>query len=633
MSAARDKLLDVYNSELAFIRELGGEFARDFGKVAHRLDLQTFKCEDPYVERLLEGFAFLAARVRLKIDDEYATFAQSLLQIVFPHLLPPTPSMAVVRFEPKLDEGRLEGGYRLQRGTKLHAVMRRGEPTSCQFTTASDIDLWPIALTRADYLPTPTALSSAAIPGRQGSKAAISLRFEAKGGFNFSDMPIDQLRLFLSGGGAIAGRIYERLVAHGTRVVLRDANNPASGVVLGPDTIRQVGFADDEALLPYDHRSFQGYRLLHEYFALPERFLFVDLVGLQTAMRSISSKSLEIIVLLDEDDEELESYVDASRFELFCSPAINLFEMDLDRVLLNTKDPEFHVVPNKPQPVDFEIYDLLKVQGIGRNAEPLMTFEPFYKINHRGASDKENAYYAIRREPRLVRKSRDPAGRLGSYRGSEVFLSLVDAKEAPYPNELRQLAIKARCTNRDLPARLAVGAGKTDFTLKSGAPVASIRAVAGPTLPRESIATDRTAWQMISQLSLNYLSIGGADQHGSREEERSAAALSELLSIYARCSGAESDRDDIGILGVKTEPIVSKLPIKGPMVFGRGIKVDLTFDDAKFEGSSFFLLGAVLERFLARYVSLNSFTQTSVNSNERGNVIQWPARHGRRQIL
>lgn len=633
MSAARDKLLDIYNGELAFIRELGGEFARDFGKVAHRLDLQTFKCEDPYVERLLEGFAFLAARVRQKIDDEYSTFAQSLLQIVFPHLLPPTPSMAVVRFEPKLDEGRLEEGYRLERGTKLHAVMRRGETTSCQFTTASDVELWPITLNRADYLATPTALSSAAIPGRQGSKAAISLRFEAQGSFSFKDMPIERLRLFLSGGGAIAGKIYERLIAHGKRVVLRDPDQPASSVVLGPETIRQGGFADDEALLPYDNRSFQGYRLLHEYFALPERFLFVDLVDLQTAMRGITGKTLEIVILLDDEDEELEGYVDRSRFELFCAPAINLFEMDLDRVLLNTREPEFHLVPSKPQPVDFEIYDLQQVQGIGRNAEPVASFEPFYRVDHRSAPAKEKAYYAIRREPRLVRQKRDPAGRLGSYRGSEVFLSLVDGKEAPYPHDLRQLAIKARCTNRDLPSRLSLGIGKTDFTLKSGAPVASIRAVAGPTMPRESIATDRTAWQMISQLSLNYLSIGSADPSDPKEEAKSAAALTELMSIYARCSGAANARDDMGILGVRTEPMVSKLPIKGPIVFGRGIKVDVTFDDAKFEGSSAFLLGAVLERFLARYVSLNSFTQTTIDTKERGTVIQWPVRHGRRQTL
>ncbi len=633
MSLARDRLLDLYNGELAFIRELGSEFARDFGKVAHRLDLQTFKCEDPYVERLLEGFAFLAARVRLKIDDEYATFAQSLMQIVFPHLLPPTPSMAVVRFEPKLDEGRMEEGYRLARGTKLHGVMRRGDSTACQFTTSSDVDLWPIKLTDAAYLSTPAALSSAAIPDRQGFKAALSFRFEAKGGFDFADMPIDRLRLFLSGGGTVAGRIYERLIAHGKRVVLRDPSKPSSSVVLGPDTIRQVGFEDDDALLPYDHRSFQGYRLLHEYFALPERFLFVDLVQIQSAMRSMASRSLDIIVLLDEGDEALDGYVDASRFDLFCSPAINLFEMDVDRVLLNTKDPEFHVVPSKPQPVDFEIYDLQQVEGIGRNAEPMMSFEPFYKFNHRSVSSKERAFYALRREPRLVKHKRDPAGRLGSYRGSEVFLSLVDGHEAPYSHDLRQLAIKARCTNRDLPMRLAIGIGKTDFTLKSGAPVASIRAVADPTPPRESIATGRAAWQMISQLSLNYLSIGGSQIGGVEEEAHSAAALAELLSIYARSCGARCDRDTMGILGVKTEPMISKLPVKGPIVFGRGVNIDVTFDDTTFGGSGFFLLGAVLERFLARYVSLNSFTRTSINSKERGTVIQWPVRHGRRQTL
>lgn len=633
MSSARDKLLSLYNSELTFIKEMGGEFARDFGKVAHRLDLQTFSCEDPYVERLLEGFAFLAARVRLKIDDEFSTFTQSLLQIVFPHLLPPTPSMAMVRFEPKLEEGGLEEGYRIERGTKLHAAMRRGEPTACQFTTASDVELWPIVLAKAEYLPTPTALSSAGLPGRQGAVAAISLRFEAKGGFNFADLPIDRLRLFLAGGGALPGQIYERLMAHTCHVVVRNAADRTTSTMLGPDVIHQAGFADDEALLPYDRRSFQGYRLLHEYFALPDRFSFIDLAGLKNAVQRCAGKALDVVILLDEGDDRLEGHVDAARFALFCTPAINLFEMDLDRVLVTNKEPEFHVVPNRPRPIDFEVYDILQVLGIGRQAEPLMTFKPFYKVNHQIDPAKEHAYYSIRREPRLVRQNRDPADRLGNYRGSEAYISLVDAKEAPYPHELRQLAIRARCTNRDLPTRLAVGIGSTDFTLRTGAPVASIRAVVGPTPPRESIASDQIAWQMLSQLSLNYLSIGGAGEAGMSSDAENAAALTELLSIYARANGVKNGRDDQGIGGVNAEPVTSKMPIKGPIVFGRGLKVDVTFDDGWFEGRSFFLLGAVLERFFARYVSMNAFTQTTIRSKERGNVMQWPARIGRRQML
>ena len=633
MSLARDKLLELYNSELTFIKEMGGEFARDFGKVAHRLDLQTFSCEDPYVERLLEGFAFLSARVRLKLDDEFSTFTQSLLQIVFPHLLPPTPSMAVVRFEPKLDEGDLQKGYRIERGTALHGAMRRGESTACQFTTASDVELWPIALTSVDYLPTPTALSGAAVPNRRGAAAALAFRFEAKGGFNFADLPIDRLRLYLAGGGALPGRIYERLVAHGQHVVVRDATDRGISTTLGPETIRQAGFADDEALLPYDRRSFQGYRLLHEYFALPERFAFIDLVGLKRAVQRCKGSTLEIIVPFDEGDEDLEGYVDAQRFSLFCAPAINLFEMDLDRVLVTTKDPEFHVVPNRPRPIDFEIYDILNVQGIGRQAEPIMTFRPFYKVNHRIDPANEHAYYALRREPRLVKSSRDPADRLGNYRGSEAFISLVDAKEAPYRHDLRQLAIKARCTNRDLPTRLAVGIGKTDFSLRTGAPVAAIRAVAGPTPPRESIATDQIAWQMLSQLSLNYLSVGSAGETDEASQARNAAALTELLSVYERANGAKNGRDEQRIIAVGAEPVTSRMPIKGPIVFGRGLNVTVTFDDDRFEGSSFFLLGAILDRFFARYVSMNSFTQTTIRSMERGNVMRWPARTGRRQAL
>ena len=633
MSTARDKLLDVYNSELTYIQEMGAEFARDFGKIAHRLDLRTFQCEDPYVERLLEGFAFLAARVRLKIDDEYSTFTQSLMQIVFPHLLPPTPSMTIVSFEPKLDEGGLDQGYSIERGAKLHAAMRRGDATACQFTTASDVELWPIAIEKADYLPTPNAVSSAGIQSRNGAQAAIRLRLEAKGGFNFADLPIDQLRLFLAGGGGLPGVIYESLVGHGKQVILRDAADSMTATALGSDAIRQAGFDDAEALLPYDFRSFQGYRLLHEYFAMPDRYLFVDLVGLKDAVRRCAGRAMEIVILLDEGNDDLEGYVDAERFALFCCPAINLFEMDLDRVLLNTKDAEFHLVPSRPRPIDFEIYDIIQVDGIGRQAEPIMAFKPFYKVNHRIDPAKEHAYYSLRREPRLVKSQRDPADRLGSYRGSEVYISLVDAKEAPYPHDLRQLAVRARCTNRDLPTRLAAGIGSTDFSLRTGAPVRSIRARVGPTLPRESIATDKVAWQMLSQLSLNYLSIGATSDGQDLEASKNAAALTELLSIYARANGVNGRDVDQGILSVRSEQITTKMPIAGPIVFGRGLGVDVTIDDTKFEGASIFLLGAVLERFFARYVSMNAFTQTTIHSSERRNVMQWPARVGKRQTL
>ncbi len=629
MSQARERLLERYNSELGFVREMGGEFASEFGKIARRLELREFECRDPYVERLLEGFAFLAARVRLKVEEEFPNFTQYLMQVVHPHMLAPTPSMAVVQLQPKLDEGSLEEGYVVPRGTALSSVMRRGEQTACQFTTSSDVALWPISITDAEYLPTTAALTSLGVQGARGAKAGVRLTLKTSLDLPFSALPLDSLRLFIRGAEGLPSQIYERLVAHGVRVVVRPAGSRSVGHVIdGREAIRPVGFADEEALLPYGPRSFQGYRLLHEYFAMPQRYMFVDLINIRPGLREYHGQELEIFVLFDEADRALEGNVDKTRFALFCTPVINLFEMRLDRVFLNDREPELHVVPNRVKPLDYEIFDILKVAGIGTSAKTEMTFQPFYAVHDRTDLMAERAYYALRREPRLVtRKRRSANDRLTDYVGGEVYISLVDANEAPYRHDLRQLGIRGLCTNRDLPTRLVLGVEKTDFTLQTGAPVEAIRCLAGPTPPRESIAAAGVAWQLISHLSLNYLSLGGEDEHAN------AGALSEMLSLYARASGALDNRSESGLMALSTRPVIERVPVPGPIAFGRGLEVSLTFDEARFEGIGFFLLGAVLEQFFAGYVSINSFTRTVIRSNERGEVMRWPMRIGRRGTL
>lgn len=629
MSRARERLLESYNVELSFIREMGGEFASEFSKIARRLDLREFECRDPYVERLLEGFAFLAARVRLKVEEEFPNFTQYLMQIVYPHLLAPTPSMAVVELQPNLDEGSLEEGYVVPRGTVLSSVMRRGEQTACQFTSASDVALWPISIADAEYLPTTAALSSLGVPGVRGAKAGVRLTLKASLDLNFADLAIDRLRLFIKGAEGLPMQIYERLVAHGMRVIVRPARSRSIGHVIdGRRAIRPVGFADEEALLPYGPRSFQGYRLLHEYFALPQRYMFVDLAEIGPGLRNCQGSEVDIFVLFDEPNRELEGNIDKTRFALFGTPVINLFEMRLDRVFLNNRDPELHIVPNRVKPLDYEIFDIQEVHGIGTSAKTEVAFQPFYAVHDRTDLRAERAYYALRREPRLVtRKRRNANDRLTEYVGSEVYISLVDANEAPYRHDLRQLGIRALCTNRDLPTRLVLGGKKTDFTLQTGAPVEAIRCLAGPTPPRESIAIEGVAWQLISHLSLNYLSLGGDDAHAN------ASALSEMLSLYARASGARMNRSEMGLTALSARPVVERVPIPGPIAFGRGLEVKLTFDEARFEGTGLFLLGAVLEQFFAGYVSINSFTRTVIRSNGRGEVMRWPMRIGRRETL
>ncbi|NEX22394.1 type VI secretion system baseplate subunit TssF [Thiorhodococcus mannitoliphagus] len=616
--------LRYYNRELQFIREMGAEFARDFPKIAGRLGMDGFDCADPYVERLLEGFAFLAARVQLKLDAEFPSFTQHLLEMVYPHYLAPVPSMAVVQLQPDLTKGDLAKGFEIPRGTSLRSILGKGERTACEYRTASDVTLWPIELIEAKPLSTPAALAAGG-QGIKGVKAGIRFRLRATG-VPFNALPLDRLRLFLRGGDGLRMRLYEELLGHALAVVVRPGKSePEWQTRLEPGSIRRVGFDDHEALLPYGPQSFQGYRLLQEYFAFPDRYLFVDFTGLGDSVKRCTESQLDIVVLLDQSGLLDEDAFDASYFALYCTPAINLFPKRADRVHLSNRGHEHHIIPDRTRPLDYEIFSIKEVVGIGAHTDPEQTFLPFYTSQDIMGGRAHRAYYSLHREPRVPSTQQQQRGPRSSYIGSEVFVSLVDADEAPYRHSLRQLAIGTLCTNRDLPLQLPLGKGNTDFSLEISAPVRSIRCVAGPTKPRPSFPKGDSAWRLISHLSLNYLSLSNQDA------EQGANALRELLALYGDLGDAATRRQVDGVLSVQTSPITRRLPDPGRVTYARGLQVKLTMDPSAFEGSGVFLLGAVLEQFFAKYVSINSFTETVINTPDEGEVMRWPARIGRRQ--
>lgn len=622
------RLLRYYNRELQHLREMGGEFAREFPKIAGRLALEGFECADPYVERLLEGFAFLAARVQLKLDAEFPRFTQHLLETIYPQYLSPTPSMAVVQFRPDLNEGSLAAGFRIPRSTVLRSILGKGEQTPCEYRTAHDLDLWPLEVTEAQYYPYARDMRSMDLPEFPGVRAAIRLRLRTTAGLTFDKIDLERLCLYLQGADEIPMHIYEQLLANSVAVVLRPPERPAPWrEVVDRSHIRRVGFDDGQALLPYGLRSFQGYRLLHEYFAFPRRFLFVEIGGLKQGIRRTKGDQLDILVLLDRSHAELDKILEPSNFALFCSPAINLFPKRADRIHLSEAQNEYHVVPDRTRPLDFEVYRVDEVVGFGTKAEQEREFRPFYSSTDLSCHDEDTAYYAVHRIPRVLSAKSRTAGPRSSYVGSEVFVSLVDAREAPYSTNLRQLALRTLCTNRDLPLQMSVGQGKTDFTMESGAPVASVRCLAGPTRPRPSYAEGDTAWRLISHLSLNYLSLVDSS------EREGAMALRDILSLYGDMNDPITQKQIEGVKSITSRPVTRRVPTTGPIAFGRGLELALTLDEAHFEGTGSFLLGAVLDVFFSRYVSINSFTETVVRTVERGEVIRWPMRTGRRHTL
>ena len=622
------RLLEYYNRELQHLREVGGEFAKEFPKIAGRLGLEGFECADPYVERLLEGFGFLAARVQLKLDAEFPRFTQHLLEIIYPHYLAPTPSMLVAQFQPDPTEGALDQGFVIPRGSELRSLLGKGDQTPCEYRTAHEVTLWPVELTEVQYFAGKEPVALLDLPDLNKVRAGIRLRLRTTlPGLSFDKLALERLALFLNGSDELPMRVYEQLLGNAVMVVARPGQRPAPWHEVVPgECIRRLGFADEQALLPYAPPSFRGYRLLHEYFAFPQRFLFVELAGLGAAVRRCADSELEILILLNRANAALENGLEAEHFALFCAPATNLFPKRADRIHLSEQVAEHHVVPDRTRPMDFEVYQVNGVTGIGAEGEE-QEFLPFYAAYDRLDQRERRAFYTVRRLPRQLSSQQRRSGPRSSYIGSEVFLSLVDAGEAPYRSNLKQLAVTVLCTNRDLPLHMPIGLGETDFSMTSGAPVGSVRCLAGPTKPRPSHAHGDTAWRLISHLSLNYLSLADTDSR------QGAVALRELLALYGDLAEAATRKQIDGVRSVRAAPITRRAPVAGPIAFARGLEVNVTLDEGAFEGAGIFLLGAVLEQFFAKYASINSFTETVVHSSERGEIVRWPARIGKRRTF
>jgi type VI secretion system protein ImpG len=620
------RLLKYYNSELQFMREMGAEFAKSYPKIASRLSLDEFECADPYVERLLEGFSFLAARIQLKIDEEFPRFTQHLMERVFPHYLCPTPSMMVAQFQADMLEPSLGDGFLLPRHSILRSRIGKGSHTACIYRTAQDVTLWPVEIRSVDYLPTPASINLAGIGRQANAKAAIRLRLNTTGEIPFNKLDLDKLPLFIT-GGETGMRAFEALAGHTLRIAGRPPDAESHTTTVAPKPARIMGFEQHESLLPYGARSFQGYRFLAEYYAMPERFMFIELLDLQRVINTCEGDALDLFILLDESDPELEESLNESNFLLYCAPCINLFPKRADRIHLSDSTAEYHILPDRTRPMDYEVYEIDEIKGFGSNTEQSQTFYPFYASNDFISSDQPRAYYSTHRMPRLLSSKQQREGARSSYIGSELFIAIVDADEAPYHSDLRQLSVTTLCTNRDLSMHLPLGHGESNFTLDSSTPVNTIRCIGSPTKPKSSTARGGISWRLINHLSLNYLSLSGEDQ------AQSTAALKDFLQLYADTSDPTMRKQIEGVISIASKPVDRRLPSPGPIAFGRGLEVTLTLDEMAFEGSGAFLFGALMEQFFRKYTAINSFTETVIVTLQRGEIMRWPVRLGLRQTL
>ena len=619
------RLLDYYNRELQYFRQMTGEFAAQFPKVASRLSMTGIDVADPYVERLLEGVAFLTARIQLKMDAEFPRFSQRLLEVAYPGYLAPTPAAAVVQIQPQIFDASLKDGFAIPRGTALRSQVLRDEDALCEFRTSHDVTLWPLVVDRVQFTGPPPDLPLNRLRLAGTARSALRLFLRSSGVAPLKDVAVDSLTFYLSGPEETATRLYELMFTRCVGMVSSTGDRDGATInVHRPDQVRREGFAASQAMFPCPNNAFDGYRLLHEYFAFPTRFLFFSVAGLAATVRKAADDTFVVTILFDQTLPELERVVDASHVALHCTPAVNLFPKRPDRIPVTGQRYEYHLVADRAAPLNYEIHSVQRVVAHAAGNVEERVFRPFYQTLGDDRADY-GAYYSLRREPRVLSDNARRNGTRTGYVGSEVYISLVDQHDAPFSGDLRQLSVEALCTNRDLALLLPVG-GVSDFFMTASAPVQAIKALRRPSRPSPALAERDITWRLVSHLSLNYLTLTDVDP------DSGAAALRELLDLYSALAESAVRSHVKGVTRVAISPVTRRLPQTGPLAFGRGVQVALTVDETAFGAISPYLLGCVLEEFFARHVSINTFTETSLASLQRGHVAAWAPRIGRRPV-
>lgn len=617
-----ESLLPYYERELGHLRELSGEFARRYPKIAGRLQLEGDQCEDPHTERLIESFAFLAARIHKKLNDEYPEVASSFMDVLYPHYQQPVPSATVVQFECDAERPEIAKRYRIERGQPALSPSIGG--VNCKFRSCYPVDLYPLTLSAARIELT----SGSAHLQRLAPDAAaiLTLELQTQGGLPINMIGLESLRFFLDGEPALMHLLYELMLSRVARVQVSDGSeDPARCRTFGPEMLQAVGFGADEGMLAYDERSFMGYRLLTEYFCYPDKFLFVDFLRLaEVAPRLQGDRLVLRCHLKDYPDSErhhrLLTQLQTQHFKLGCTPLVNLFVQPGEPIRVTHQKSSHAVLADARKQLAYEVVQLRRVVRVEKGGEGESSEEvpPFYAIRHGSEADKPRFYWHASREP-----SARPDDK-----GTDLELHLVDLEFNLVRPATEVLSLELLCSNRDLPEQIPFGGSqasqRTDFTLPGHSVVKRVRLLRKPSASQRSPLKRGMQWRLISHLSLNYLSI----------IDNGPQALQEMLMLYNLSESAANIRQIQGIQKIGSQAAVTRVCGKDFSGFVRGTDIQLTLDEDHYVGGSGYLFASVLERFFALYCTPNSFTRLHVHTLQQDEeVASWPARAGAALVI
>lgn len=598
-----DDLLPYYNSELRFLREMAKEFSRAHPKIAGRLRLAGETIEDPLVGQLVEAVAFLNARTRKKLDDDFPELVGSLLEVLHPQYVAPLPSMSVVAFQP---DGQLAQPSVLPKGSVLETEAVDGE--HCNYRTCYPVTLMPVRISAASLVRRP--FHAPPNPAGHGASALLRIVLQAiSPDFDFAQRPVDRLRFHLAGEIGNAYKLHELITNNVVSIAVASDATDTRPLILPASAVRMVGLEADEVLTPPSPACDPSYALLSEAFAFPQKFLFFEIEGLSGLSFPEGSAELHLYLFCNHPDDALERSLSTDDFALFATPVVNLFSGFAEPLKWDPTRPEQRVIPDAHRDAFAEVYSVDSVE-VTRADGASRTHHPMFRPRVHNALETGHFYHVARRPSPL---------RTG---GQDCYLSLVDLSGALDFEADDVVTLRVTCTNRSLPARLPVGGGHPIFQFPEGASgVQAIRCLTPPTPTRYPLEAHGRLWKLLSHLVLNHFALD--------DDGQGAAMLSEIMALHDPVDSAVTREVRSRVQSVLAKSATARTPSGGPIVMVAGVEILLTLKDKALSGSGAYLLACVLERFLANHVAVNSFTRLRLKlAGEPGDLRVWPARSG-----
>lgn len=578
-----------YQSELTYLREMGALFGAENPAIA---GLLAEHGTDPDVERLLEGFAFLTARIRERVDDSVPEVVHALVELVAPHYLRSIPATTIVQFSPQI--AGMQGRQTIPRGAKVASQAVKG--TQCQFRTTANTELVPVALEDVDLDITKSAEPAIRLSMRSPAKVA-PIVFQDNG-----------IRLFLGIDPAMGGTLLLWLLRYCKGFeVLAQVGGKTRSVEISPDNIKAVGFSEDEALFPWPRMSPQGYRLLLEYYTQPAKFMFVDICGLDRAA-DLASERFELAFHFDRPPE-LPSPLTKNQIRLHCSPVVNLFETTANPVRRSAIEHDHLLRAADIEPLHMEVYSVDHVSGVRQGRSDPIDYSPFVDFSHAAGGDARGFYHITRHLSPLDD-------------GVDTYFSIVTAQDVPAVEEEEVFTIELTCTNRFLPLELRAGSICKHVP---GSPVGGeFSNPAEVTKPVRPPLGGELYWRLMSHLALNYNTIADANALRALLELYNFQALSDQVAGKANRLKAE------GLLEVSSQP--SRRMIKGAPL--HGVRTTVELDETRMNGTGdAFLFGCILDALFADHITLNAFHETQLKLRGTQEVYAWQPQAGIKRLI